>query len=158
MIHGHLASYTTAETHALDSLFSSPHHSGCERSRYWSQVCHCRALAVQVQQSTRASVLVDVLTVYGAAGKAMIFTQTRRDADEVAAGVAKVLPCEVFTLTLDWIWIHFDWDKFQISLNFDFKSTWIQIHNTQYSGQAMMFGMLRIWPVLAIVIQIAPHD
>ena len=58
-------------------------------------IIDCRALAVQVEHSSRGPVLVDVLTVYGAAGKSMIFTQTRREADEVAAAVAKVIPCEV---------------------------------------------------------------
>jgi len=52
-------------------------------------------MAVQVEHNMRRSVLVDVLTVHGAAGKSIIFTQTKRDADEVAAGVALVMPCEV---------------------------------------------------------------
>lgn len=55
----------------------------------------CRALAVQVEPSMRRSVLVDVLTVHGAAGKSIVFTQRRVDADEVAAGIGQVLPCEV---------------------------------------------------------------
>lgn len=54
-----------------------------------------RALAVTVEAESRRSVLVDVLTVYGASGKSMVFTQTKRDADEVAAGINKVMPCEV---------------------------------------------------------------
>ena len=55
-----------------------------------------RALAVQVEKDMRRSVLVDVLTVHGAAaGKSIIFVQTKRDADEVAAGVAQTMPCEV---------------------------------------------------------------
>jgi len=54
-------------------------------------------MAVQVEHNMRRSVLVDVLTVHGAAGKSIIFTQTKRDADEVAAGVALVMPCEVAT-------------------------------------------------------------
>ena len=54
-----------------------------------------RALAVQVDESMRRAVLVDVLTVYGATGKAIIFTKTKRAADEVAAGVALTIPCEV---------------------------------------------------------------
>ena len=52
-------------------------------------------MAVQVEPSARRSVLADVLTVYGAVGKSIVFTQTKRDADEVAAGIAQVLPCEV---------------------------------------------------------------
>ena len=52
------------------------------------------ALAVQVTDAARRSVLVDLLTVYGDGGKAIVFTQTKRDADEVAAAVALHLPCE----------------------------------------------------------------
>ena len=55
----------------------------------------CRALAVQVDESMRRAVLIDVLTVYGATGKAIIFTKTKRAADEVAAGVALTIPCQV---------------------------------------------------------------
>ncbi|KAK9807696.1 hypothetical protein WJX72_006359 [[Myrmecia] bisecta] len=53
-----------------------------------------RALACQVAPDARRSVLVDLLLVHGAGGKAIIFTQTKREADEVAAAVAGVLPCE----------------------------------------------------------------
>jgi ATP-dependent RNA helicase DDX21 len=53
-----------------------------------------RSMAVQVEPAMRRSVLADVLTVYGAVGKSIVFTQTKRDADEVAAGIAQVLPCE----------------------------------------------------------------
>lgn len=59
-----------------------------------------RALAVQVDESMRRAVLIDVLTVYGATGKAIIFTKTKRAADEVAAGVALTIPCEVSSLIL----------------------------------------------------------
>jgi ATP-dependent RNA helicase DDX21 len=52
------------------------------------------ALAVQVNEASRRSVLVDLLTVYGEGGKAIVFTQTKRDCDEVAATVALHLPCE----------------------------------------------------------------
>jgi ATP-dependent RNA helicase DDX21 len=38
-------------------------------------------------------VLVDLLTVYGEGGKAIVFTQTKREADEVAASVGGHLPC-----------------------------------------------------------------
>ena len=41
----------------------------------------------------RRSVLVDLLTVYGEGGKAIVFTQTKREADEVAASVGGHLPC-----------------------------------------------------------------
>lgn len=43
----------------------------------------------------RKAVLIDVLTVHGATGKAIIFTKTKRAADEIAAGVALTIPCEV---------------------------------------------------------------
>lgn len=48
-----------------------------------------------VQQDARRSVLVDLLTVYGAGGKCIVFTQTKRDADEVAATIANSMPTEV---------------------------------------------------------------
>lgn len=51
------------------------------------------ALAVQVAGDARRSVLVDLLTVYGEGGKAIVFTQTKREADEVAASVGGHLPC-----------------------------------------------------------------
>ncbi|GAB4820300.1 hypothetical protein N2152v2_007346 [Parachlorella kessleri] len=51
------------------------------------------ALAVQVTDESRRSVLVDILTVYGEGGKAMVFTQTKREADEVAAAVGSHLLC-----------------------------------------------------------------
>lgn len=54
-----------------------------------------RALAVQVDEDMRKAVLVDVLTVHGATGKSIIFTKTKRAADEIAAGVALTIPCEV---------------------------------------------------------------
>ena len=55
-----------------------------------------RALAVQVDESMRKAVLIDVLTVHGATGKSIIFTKTKRAADELAASVALTIPCEVF--------------------------------------------------------------
>ena len=47
----------------------------------------------QVPGDARRSVLVDLLTVYGEGGKAIVFTQTKREADEVAASVGGHLPC-----------------------------------------------------------------
>lgn len=52
------------------------------------------ALGCQVTDAARRSVLVDLLTVYGDGGKAIVFTQTKRDCDEVAAACALHLPCE----------------------------------------------------------------
>ncbi len=54
-----------------------------------------RTLAVLVGPDVRRSVLVDLLTVHGSGGKSIIFTQTKREADEVAAGIAGSIPCEV---------------------------------------------------------------
>lgn len=47
----------------------------------------------QVTDAARRPVLVDLLTVYGAGGKSIVFTQTKREADEVAAAVGGHLPC-----------------------------------------------------------------
>ena len=44
---------------------------------------------------TRRNILADLLTVYANAGKTIVFTQTKREADEVAAGIAGVIPSEV---------------------------------------------------------------
>lgn len=52
-------------------------------------------MAVHVAPEARRSVLVDLLTVHALGGKAIIFTQTKREADEVAASVSLVHPCEV---------------------------------------------------------------
>ena len=43
----------------------------------------------------RRSLLVDFITVYGLGGKAIVFTETKREADEVAAALANTHPCEV---------------------------------------------------------------
>lgn len=50
---------------------------------------------MHVAPEARRSVLVDLLTVHALGGKAIIFTQTKREADEVAASVSLVHPCEV---------------------------------------------------------------
>ena len=42
----------------------------------------------------RRSLLVDFITVYGLGGKAIVFTETKREADEVAAALANTHPCE----------------------------------------------------------------
>ncbi len=46
----------------------------------------------------RRNILADLLTVYSNAGKTIVFTQTKREADEVAAGIAGVIPSEVTPL------------------------------------------------------------
>lgn len=60
----------------------------------------CRVLGVQVAQENRRNILADLLTVYANAGKTIVFTQTKREADEVAAGIAGVIPSEVTSLWL----------------------------------------------------------
>lgn len=62
--------------------------------------CVCRLLAVQIHPDARRSVLVDLLTVYGAGGKAIVFANTKRDADEVSAAIANSMPTEVGPLLL----------------------------------------------------------
>lgn len=57
----------------------------------------CRVLAVQVAQENRRNILADLLTVYANAGKTIVFTETKREADEVAGGIAGVIPSEVST-------------------------------------------------------------
>ncbi len=52
------------------------------------------AYGVQVTSASRRSILVDLITVHADGGKAIVFTQTKRDCDEVAAAVALHLPCE----------------------------------------------------------------
>lgn len=52
------------------------------------------AFGVQVTSASRRSILVDLITVHADGGKAIVFTQTKRDCDEVAAAVSLHLPCE----------------------------------------------------------------
>ena len=54
-----------------------------------------RLLGVQVHHEARLSVLVDLLTVHAAGGKAIVFANTKRDADEVSAAIAQTTPTEV---------------------------------------------------------------
>lgn len=53
-----------------------------------------RVLGAEVTPSARRSLLVDFITVYGLGGKAIVFTETKREADEVAAALASTHPCE----------------------------------------------------------------
>lgn len=50
---------------------------------------------MQIHPDARRSVLVDLLTVYGAGGKCIVFANTKRDADEVSAAIANSMPTEV---------------------------------------------------------------
>ena len=65
----------------------------------------CRTMAISVSQEARRSILVDLLTVHALGGKAIVFTQTKREADEVAASLSLVHPCEVscqITVPQEW--------------------------------------------------------
>eukprot|EP00242_Pyramimonas_sp_CCMP2087_P007416 CAMPEP_0198211166 /NCGR_PEP_ID=MMETSP1445-20131203/22662_1 /TAXON_ID=36898 /ORGANISM="Pyramimonas sp., Strain CCMP2087" /LENGTH=668 /DNA_ID=CAMNT_0043885377 /DNA_START=271 /DNA_END=2273 /DNA_ORIENTATION=- len=53
-----------------------------------------KVLSINVPAAARKSVLVDLLTVYGRGAKAIVFTQTKREADEVNAALGKALQCE----------------------------------------------------------------
>ena len=59
----------------------------------------CRTMAISVSSEARRSILVDLLTVHALGGKAIVFTQTKREADEVAASLSLVHPCEVSCYT-----------------------------------------------------------
>ena len=51
------------------------------------------ALALQCAPDSKRKLLVDVLTVYARDGKAIVFTRTKREADEVAASLAAHCAC-----------------------------------------------------------------
>ena len=55
---------------------------------------------MHVTQEARRSILVDLITVHALGGKCIVFTQTKREADEVAASLSLVHPCEVRVLAL----------------------------------------------------------
>ena len=49
---------------------------------------------MSVPAESRRNILPDVLTVHGTGGKAIVFTKTKREADEVAASIAGMLTVE----------------------------------------------------------------
>lgn len=49
---------------------------------------------MQVSQTEKRQALLDLLSVYAAGGKAIIFTRTKAGADEVSAAVVQQTPCE----------------------------------------------------------------
>eukprot|EP01023_Acetabularia_acetabulum_P015209 TRINITY_DN17375_c1_g1_i1.p2 TRINITY_DN17375_c1_g1~~TRINITY_DN17375_c1_g1_i1.p2 ORF type:complete len:779 (+),score=193.76 TRINITY_DN17375_c1_g1_i1:91-2337(+) len=51
-------------------------------------------LAIQVQFDQKKQVLVDILSVYGVNGKAIVFTMTKREADEVAGAIGGTIASE----------------------------------------------------------------
>ena len=55
-----------------------------------------------MSREARRSILVDLLTVHALGGKAIVFTQTKREADEVAASLSLVHPCEVSPCNALW--------------------------------------------------------
>eukprot|EP01026_Neomeris_dumetosa_P030857 TRINITY_DN2457_c0_g1_i6.p1 TRINITY_DN2457_c0_g1~~TRINITY_DN2457_c0_g1_i6.p1 ORF type:complete len:844 (-),score=204.54 TRINITY_DN2457_c0_g1_i6:424-2955(-) len=54
-----------------------------------------KPLAIQVDWKYKRNLLVDLLSVYGSSGKSIVFTSTKREADEVSAGVGQALSCDV---------------------------------------------------------------
>lgn len=58
-------------------------------------------LAIEVSARHRASTLEDVITFYGKGSQAIVFTQTKRECDELAAGQAfKTLTSQVQPFSL----------------------------------------------------------
>ena len=62
-----------------------------------------RTMSINVSREARRSILVDLLTVHALGGKAIVFTQTKREADEVAASLSLVHPCEVSPCIHSWL-------------------------------------------------------
>eukprot|EP00850_Spirogloea_muscicola_P020345 SM000213S06810 [mRNA] locus=s213:40998:47444:- [translate_table: standard] len=50
--------------------------------------------AVRVTPQSKRSILADLITVHGKGGKAIVFTQTKKDADDVALGLSRTIGCE----------------------------------------------------------------
>lgn len=65
-----------------------------------SLLLRCRPLGVQIAPEARRQVLVDLLSVYSAGGKAIVFTQTKRECDELTAAISRNLQCEVLCCCL----------------------------------------------------------
>ena len=63
-----------------------------EASGKLGELLDMRPMLVSAQ--TRRAVLMDVITTYALQGKAIVFTATKREADDVAAAVCSLLPCE----------------------------------------------------------------
>lgn len=51
-------------------------------------------LLLQVHMSEKKQALLDLLSVYAAGGKAIVFTRTKMGADEVAAAISQQQVCE----------------------------------------------------------------
>eukprot|EP00246_Nothoceros_aenigmaticus_P002737 TRINITY_DN1359_c0_g1_i1.p1 TRINITY_DN1359_c0_g1~~TRINITY_DN1359_c0_g1_i1.p1 ORF type:complete len:840 (-),score=165.06 TRINITY_DN1359_c0_g1_i1:389-2908(-) len=53
-----------------------------------------KIMAISVGATAKRTVLNDLITVYGKGGKTIVFTQTKRDADEVALVMSRMVGCE----------------------------------------------------------------
>lgn len=53
-----------------------------------------QCLCVQVPFPEKKQALLDLLSVYAAGGKAIVFTRTKMGADEVSAAISQQQPCE----------------------------------------------------------------
>eukprot|EP01025_Chloroclados_australasicus_P008688 TRINITY_DN1315_c0_g1_i1.p1 TRINITY_DN1315_c0_g1~~TRINITY_DN1315_c0_g1_i1.p1 ORF type:complete len:861 (-),score=132.40 TRINITY_DN1315_c0_g1_i1:515-3025(-) len=53
-----------------------------------------KPLGIQVDWKLKRNLLVDLLSVYGANGKSIVFTMTKREADEVTAGIGQSISSE----------------------------------------------------------------
>lgn len=95
-----------------------------------------RVLAVNVMPNTRRNILADLLTVYANAGKTIVFTQTKREADEVAAGIAGVIPSEALHGDIsqgqrETILQRFRDDKFSVLVATDVAARGLDIPNVE---------------------------
>ncbi|CAI5535584.1 unnamed protein product [Closterium sp. Naga37s-1] len=53
-----------------------------------------RLLCVRAPNASKRSILVDLITVHAMGGKTIVFTQTKKDADEVAMALGRSVGCE----------------------------------------------------------------
>ncbi|CAK9262339.1 unnamed protein product [Sphagnum jensenii] len=53
-----------------------------------------RIFAIPIPAAAKRAILTDLITVYGKGGKTIVFTQTKRDADDVALAMGRILGCE----------------------------------------------------------------
>lgn len=53
-----------------------------------------KVMCVRTPAMSKRSVLVDLITVYGRGGKSIVFTQTKRDADDVSMSLSRTVGCE----------------------------------------------------------------
>ncbi|GBG79902.1 hypothetical protein CBR_g30167 [Chara braunii] len=53
-----------------------------------------KLVAVRTTDNMKRSILADLITVYGKGAKAIVFTQTKREADDVAVSLGRTLGCQ----------------------------------------------------------------